>query len=131
VCGTLAFANVKRDKLEAWTEKCVLIGYIEGAKEGEVKCFICKDVKFNKAQMTIMANNPKKNKEKAHVEVQSPSFELDYLKQLDDDESNDGDQPSTSHSGVLKGLLKINKSCVSYKNQCMVEIEYVILIQVV
>ena len=52
VYGALAFSHVKKDKLEAWTKKCIFIGYIKGVKwynlwrldSGETMFFVSREI---------------------------------------------------------------------------------------
>jgi len=53
---TLAFSHVKKNKLEARIERCILIEYVKDMKgykvlrldPREARCFVSKDITFNK-----------------------------------------------------------------------------------
>jgi len=47
---------------------------------GEARCFISRNTTFNEFQMTMRCRDPKKGKEKFHVEVEPSNDGSDYLK---------------------------------------------------
>jgi len=63
VFGSLAFAHVKQEKLDARAVKCVFIGYLEGVKGyklwklelGETRCIISRDVTFDESRMAMLS----------------------------------------------------------------------------
>jgi len=62
IFDTLAFAHIKKDKLEAQTGRCIFVVYVEGMKGyklwklelGKSRCFITKDIIFNETRMVIV-----------------------------------------------------------------------------
>jgi len=72
VFGVVAFANVKKDNLEAQVERCIVITCVEAAKgyklwrlePRESRCFIGSDVTCDETQMTICLEIPRKARRK-------------------------------------------------------------------
>ena len=77
VFGTLAYAHVKKDKLDARAKKCLFLGYAEGVKgymlwrlgPNSFKLIINRDVTFDETRMGMYSENSECGKEKTHIEV--------------------------------------------------------------
>lgn len=102
VFGVVAFANVKKDKLEAQAERCIFITNVEGVKgyklwrlePRESRCCMRRDVTFNETRMAICLEIQRKE---AYDKVESSSVGLACLEALHDEAIDDENKPSTSH----------------------------------
>ena len=78
VFGALAYAYVKKDKLDARAVRCLFLGYVEGVKGYRLwrldpkpsKLIINKDVTFNETRMRMYSENSECGKEKTHIKVE-------------------------------------------------------------
>ena len=67
VFRALAYAHVKKDKLEARAERCIFLGYAEGVKGYRLwrlepkpsKLIISRDVTFDETRMEMVSGNSK------------------------------------------------------------------------
>lgn len=78
VFGALAYAHVKKDKLDARAIRCLFLGYAKRVKGYRLwrldlkpsKLIISKDVTFDETRMRMYSENSKCGKEKTHIEVE-------------------------------------------------------------
>ena len=78
VFGALAYAHVKKDKLDARVVKCLFLGYAEGVKGYRLwrldpkpfKLIISRDVTFDETRMRMYSENSECGKEKTHIKVE-------------------------------------------------------------
>ena len=104
--GALAFAHVKKDKLEARDIKCLFLGYAEGVKGYRLwrldpkpsKLIISRDVKFDETKMGMYSENSECGKEKNHIEVGPSTDKVQESSQINPITDLDNTPEETRHS---------------------------------